>query len=104
MLQDYEWPGNIRELENIIERAIINSSGEKLEIDKSQLQSVFNRDQVQNDHENTTSLKVTEKNHITDILESCDWKINGKNGAAEKLGMPPSTLRSKMKKLNISRP
>jgi PAS domain S-box-containing protein len=104
MLLDYEWPGNIRELENIIERAIINSSGEKLEIDKSQLQSVFNRDQVQNDHENTTSLKVTEKNHITDILESCDWKINGKNGAAEKLGMPPSTLRSKMKKLNISRP
>jgi PAS domain S-box-containing protein len=104
MLEEYSWPGNIRELENIIERAIINSSGEKLEIDKSQLQSSLTRDQVKQDHENTTYLKVTEKNHITNILESCDWKINGKSGAAEKLGMPPSTLRSKMKKLNITRP
>jgi len=104
MLQDYEWPGNIRELENIIERAIINSSGEKLEIDKSQLQTSFHRDQVKQGHKNMTSLKVTDKKHITSILESCNWKINGENGAAEKLGMPPSTLRSKMKKLNIERP
>jgi formate hydrogenlyase transcriptional activator len=104
MLEDYSWPGNIRELENIIERAIINSSGEKLEIDKSQLRSSINRRQFEQGHENTTYLKVTEKNHIIEILQSCDWKINGKNGAAEKLGMPPSTLRSKMKKLNITRP
>lgn len=103
MLLEYEWPGNIRELENIIERAIINSSGEKLEMDKSQLQSSLNINRVKQGHENTTSLEANEKKHITNILESCDWKINGKNGAAEKLGMPPSTLRSKMKKLNIVR-
>ena len=104
MLEEYSWPGNIRELENIIERAIINSSGEKLEIDQAQLQSPLNKVRIIQGQENTTSLLVTETKHITNILASCDWKINGENGAAEKLGMPPSTLRSKMKKLNIKRP
>ena len=51
-----------------------------------------------------TKLSDSQKSHIINVLDDCDWKINGEEGAANKLGMPPSTLRSKMKKLNIKRP
>ena len=101
ILEKYEWPGNIRELENVLERAIINSEGDVLQIDKKQLKSAFSENSI-NDH--NTTLSNTEKNHIIVVLNECHWKINGDNGAAIKLGMPPSTLRSKMKKLNIIRP
>ena len=55
------------------------------------------------ENEKLTSFSDSQKKHLIKVLEDCDWKINGPKGAAQKLGMPPSTLRSKMKKLNIVR-
>jgi PAS domain S-box-containing protein len=103
-LSEYNWPGNVRELENIIERAIINSSGGILKIEETQFKSSTMHNMDLKYTKNETSLSETERKHILGVLEGCGWKINGKNGAAQKLGVPPSTLRSKMKKLNIGRP
>jgi chemotaxis protein methyltransferase CheR len=103
-LSGYNWPGNVRELENIIERAIINSSGDILKIEDIQFASSLLQNHNIDPKTIDTNLSKTEKNHIISVLEGCNWKINGENGAAHKLGVPPSTLRSKMKKLNIVRP
>ena len=104
-LQEYDWPGNVRELENVLERAIISSEGDTIKLDDNQLKSSLSRhingDPVAN---SITKLSDSQKTHIIKVLDDCDWKINGEEGAANKLGMPPSTLRSKMKKLNIKRP
>ena len=99
-LQEYDWPGNVRELENVLERAIISSEGDTIKLDDDQLKSSLSH-QVKN--ERLTTFSDSQKTHIIKVLEDCDWKINGTKGAAQKLGMPPSTLRSKMKKLNIVR-
>jgi len=103
-LQNYNWPGNVRELENVIERAIINSSHDTLRIDDEQLRSQFHFDGDISGISEDLKLSDTQKAHIKKVLEECNWKINGENGAAKALGIPPSTLRSKMKKLNIVRP
>lgn len=105
-LQAYDWPGNVRELENVLERAIINSESDTLNLDESQLKASFTRQNTysSSSQNEVTTLSDTQKNHIINVLNECNWKINGANGAAQKLGMPPSTLRSKMKKLNIERP
>jgi PAS domain S-box-containing protein len=103
-LSEYSWPGNVRELENIIERAIINSSDNVLRIEDDLFKSIKDHGLNIEENENETNLSKTDRKHIIHILEKCKWKINGNNGAAQKLGIPPSTLRSKMKKLNISRP
>ena len=104
-LQEYDWPGNVRELENVLERAIISSEGDTIKLDDNQLKSSLsmhiNGDPVTS---SITKLSDSQKSHIINVLDDCDWKINGEEGAANKLGMPPSTLRSKMKKLNIKRP
>ena len=104
VLQDYDWPGNVRELENIIERAIINSTEEKLLIDQDQLKSSIRRDFQSSEIKTSNSFNETQKNLIISVLNECHWKINGEDGAAQKLGLPPSTLRSKMKKFHIERP
>jgi len=99
-LMEYDWPGNIRELENIIERSHILSSGTKLKVEMS-----FNY--IKNDNNNSssiTTLEENEKQYITRILKYTKWKIRGKNGAAEILNINPSTLDSKIKKLGIDRP
>jgi PAS domain S-box-containing protein len=97
-LRHYDWPGNIRELENVIERAMIISQGNSLQID---LQVGPDQNHIPNDK---LSLEEVEKSFLIETLDSCEWKINGAGGAAARLNMPPSTLRSKMKKLNITRP
>jgi chemotaxis protein methyltransferase CheR len=104
-LKNYPWPGNVRQLRNIIERAVITSSESKLRLadplpilSGNHLKNQFN-DAV--DSDNLVTLEECERRHITRALKKCKWQISGKKGAAELLDLPPSTLRSKMKKLSI---
>ena len=96
-LSSYHWPGNIRELQNILEREVILSTSEILNI-----QQDFSKHHQANATPKK-SLAEIEKAYIIDMLNSCQWRIGGSNGAAKILDMPDSTLRSKMKKLNIHR-
>jgi len=97
-LQDYPWPGNIRELESIIERAVILCSGPVLQLaDKLVISSPPLSSAVR-------TLEETERNQILKILSEARWLIEGKNGAAAILGLHPSTLRARMQKLGIVRP
>lgn len=98
-LQTYSWPGNIRELANVIERAIILSPGSTLVLQEAleprlDLAAPATSDQ---------SLEDVERAHILAVLEACQWRIKGKGQAAERLGLHPSTLWSRMKKLGITR-
>ena len=97
-LSEYHWPGNVRELENWVERAIIASADEKLEFAFEQME-----ESPLPDGENG-SMEDVQRHVILKTLEECNWKINGRSGAANLLKMHPSTLRSKMKKLHITRP
>ena len=97
-LQDYHWPGNVRELENVLERAVINSSGPKLRlVDELKVR----KNDLSNDQE---SLAAVEREHIVRILEQTDWQVSGKDGAAGILGLNRSTLRARMRKLDIRKP
>jgi chemotaxis protein methyltransferase CheR len=96
---NYPWPGNVRELENVIDRAVINSSGPKLRL-AEELVTLQKNDLP-------TSLKTMqaiEFEHIVRVLEHTDWKISGKNSAAEILGLKRGTLIARMKKLGIRKP
>ena len=97
-LKQYSWPGNIRELENIIERALIISTTSKLDI--GQLPNKLNS----NNEEELLSLQEYEKKYIISILEKTYWRVDGTKGAALILDMHPETLRSRMRKLQIQRP
>jgi transcriptional regulator with GAF, ATPase, and Fis domain len=102
-LKRYDWPGNVRELEGVVQRAVIASHGEVLELPEplvadEPLAATRNPPRVASD------LKAVEREHIVDVLEASAWKISGPRGAAAKLGLPPSTLRSRMKKLEIVKP
>ncbi len=94
-MHDYSWPGNIRELENIIERAAITSHGTELKVELPLMSTVLS--------EENKTLEDIEREHITKILERTGWKIAGPGGAAEILGMHSNTLRSRMEKLGISK-
>lgn len=94
-LKSYSWPGNVRELKNIIERAMILSTGATLHLDQ------MSSGDVEAMHSMT--LEGVEKSHILEVVESTGWKISGKNGAAEVLGLKESTLRARMNKLGIKR-
>jgi chemotaxis protein methyltransferase CheR len=96
-LQDYHWPGNIRELENVLERAVINSSGPKLRLVDELKKPVRDLRACQK------SLQTVEQEYIIKVLEQTHWKISGKNSAAEILGLDRSTLRARMRKLNIQK-
>jgi len=97
-LQDYQWPGNVRELENVLERAAINTSGPKLRL----------LDELKKPHKDLTTTQKTlaevERDHIVRVLEQTNWKVSGKNGAAEILGLNRSTLRARIRKLGIHQP
>jgi len=96
-LTHYSWPGNIRELGNVIERALILTSGTELRLDaafggRSERAQLGER------------LDEVERAHLLHVLERCHWRITGPGHAAEVLGMKPSTLRNRLKKLGIERP
>jgi PAS domain S-box-containing protein len=94
-LQRYSWPGNVRELRNVIERAVIFSAGPQLVIE---LPSAGVR------QSRGARLEDVQAHHIRDVLDKTRWRIRGPGGAAERLGMKPTTLESRMKKFNILRP
>ncbi len=96
-LQGYHWPGNVRELENVLERAVINSSGPKLRL-VDELTKPF-----KDLNTSPKSLQTVEREYIIQVLEQTRWKISGKNSAAEILGLDRSTLRARMRKLNIEK-
>jgi PAS domain S-box-containing protein len=104
----YSWPGNIRELENITERALILTRGSELMIDPELLPTssarVGPRETSRPAHaESSRDLESVQRAHILDTLRKSNWVIEGARGAASALGMKPATLRHRMKKLGISR-
>lgn len=99
-LMEYHWPGNIRELSNVIERAYVLSAGSKLDIG-----NWFNPyKETSLPDQDIISLIESEKQCIVRALKHTKWRIRGKNGAAELLNINPTTLESRMKKLGIERP
>jgi formate hydrogenlyase transcriptional activator len=119
-LQEYSWPGNIRELENVLERAVILAGGPTLEIAPhllaSPMAAVVEAKLTERDAASSPvaaasssppaskpSLEDVERDYILDVLEQANWVITGPRGAAKVLGLNPSTLRYRMKKLGIAR-
>ena len=102
LCQRYHWPGNIRELQNIIERSVILAGSEVFSIDEQWLSTV-EQPGPEFSGPLTEALLVQEKKIIEEELEASNGKIAGANGAAAKLGIPPSTLDSKMRHLKIRR-
>jgi len=107
-LEDYPWPGNVRELQNVIERAIIFSVGPRIALDRAMPASTPEApappsDQVDTRIVSAKEMESFERANIQRALAICSGKIAGQNGAACRLGVPPSTLTSRMKALGIQR-
>ncbi len=94
-LQAYPWPGNVRELRNVIERAMIITTGAVLHLDMPRI--------AQSCTEQPVTLEEVEKRRIVEVLNTTGWKVSGKGGAAEILGINPKTLESRMQRLGIQR-
>ena len=100
-LVQWKWPGNIRELENLLERAVILTRGPILYVPLAELESPLEDDEPEG--EETVTLHSAEREHILKVLRECKGIIGGAGGAAERLGLKRTTLNSKMKKLSIAR-
>ena len=96
-LQRYPWPGNARELRNVIEHAMIVSSGKTLVLNPPTLAAPKRSAEMK-------SLQEVERQHILSVLKETGWRVAGKHGAAKILGLKPTTLEARMKKLGINRP
>lgn len=104
-LTSYDWPGNVRELRNVVERAMILSPGARLELDDPLPGGhIIKRPSAQTLEQQSENLEDAQRAHIVRVLEDCGWKVRGKDGAAERLGLKRTTLQSRMKKLGIRRP
>ena len=101
LLQRHSWPGNIRELENVLERALIHSTDNTLILREDDIEISVNTHFTP--PADATTLSFVERAHIEEVLRACGWRINGVGNAAERLGMHPNTLRFRMKKLGIVR-
>ena len=97
----YAWPGNIRELQNLIERAVIRSAGERLEIPVSEIDEGIGASKPCG---SSGTLEDAERTHILAALKKTRWVLSGPGGAAARLGINRSTLQFRMKKLGIERP
>jgi formate hydrogenlyase transcriptional activator len=98
-LTSYPWPGNIRELQNFVERSVIVTSGRVLQPPLSSLRAA-----AAAESQGAVTLEDAERDHIRKILEQTRWVVAGPNGAAARLGIKRSTLYFRMQKLGISRP
>ena len=96
----YPWPGNIRELQNVIERTVILSSGSELKVPIADLKMRAG----ESGNNGILTLEEMERRHILSVVEQSNWVFSGPNGAAARLGMKRSTLQFRMHKLGISRP
>jgi transcriptional regulator with GAF, ATPase, and Fis domain len=94
--QDYKWPGNVRELKHAMERSVILTEGNVL--------NAYVPEAEPSQAGETLSMEELERKHIAEVLETTNWRVRGRHGAAERLGLKPTTLESRMKKLNIRRP
>jgi formate hydrogenlyase transcriptional activator len=118
VLTQYDWPGNIRELQNVIERAVVLSSGPILRLSRDLLPfssedpepanevgdgTSSDKPKSEGDLNAHLSLQQVEKRHIVEVLTKTEWVIEGPRGAAKLLGLHPNTLRSRMKRLGIGR-
>ena len=111
-LQNYHWPGNIRELRNVIERAVIISRGGVLDFDLPAAEPVLlpprrvagQEDDTGTDFLTEADLQRRERENLLIILQKTHWKIKGVDGAAELLGVKPTTLMTRMKKMGLIRP
>ena len=92
-LQRYTWPGNVRELRNVIERNLILNTGPIFRAEIPELEEKPHR----------AIHHLDEAEHLQNVLQAAKWRIRGKGGAAEILGLKPTTLEARMKKLGIRR-
>lgn len=98
-LRRYAWPGNIRELQNVLERAVLLTEGSDLELSLPRTIDLAPEPPRQPNH----TLAEMERSYIADTLRKTNWVVGGRAGAAAKLGLPRTTLISRMRKLGISR-
>jgi PAS domain S-box-containing protein len=109
-LRAYAWPGNIRELQNVIERAVITARSGQLDLDRALPEATRSETMsiapTEDDGRIRTvdEMRESERANILRALEASKWKVAGQNGAARRLGMNPSTLNSRMNALEIRRP
>jgi transcriptional regulator with GAF, ATPase, and Fis domain len=96
----YRWPGNIRELENVLERAVILATGPTLDLE---IGGEISAGPAVIEDTSLGSLEAIERRHISGVLRQTNWVIDGPRGAARILGLHPNTLRSRLKKLGITR-
>ncbi len=99
VLQAYTWPGNVRELQHVIERAAVLTTGSELAFG-----DWFHPATAQPESPRVATLDEAERAHIIKVLESVDWRMSGDQGAAVLLGVPSTTLRSRMERLGIQKP
>jgi len=97
VLKGHDWPGNIRELQNLIERAVVFSPGSALRLPLADLKQMTRQPSAAT----SRTLAEAEREHILDVLKQTDWLIGGRSGAAMRLGLPRTTLVYKMRKLGI---
>ena len=111
-LQEYDWPGNIRELQNVVERAVISSHSGKIKFDIPVPQNAGNAPGISPSRMSADTerevlpqaeMRRIERENLVNALEQSGWKIYGPGGAAERLGIKPTTLVSRMKKMGITR-
>jgi PAS domain S-box-containing protein len=111
LLKRYDWPGNIRELKNVIERAVILSRGKVLRLDLA-MSDILNAPAAHDDAAGTDSsqllteaaLRELERQNLERALTLADWRVSGPSGAAKLLGVKPTTLADRMKKFKIAKP